>query len=112
YFLSVPGLTIFTEATSDARWSPCDSPHHLYHSEEFHASEHLFLALEHAQEDEDKASKIERLCLRVLLRLRKAALFPPRVFLTLAEGDQSPEQRYAYGELFSTPEALEIYRTQ
>lgn len=112
-FLSVAGLTIFTEATAraGARWSPCDSLHHLYLPNEFRHTAHLFLALEYRCGGDDVASEIECICLRVLRRLRESSLFAPRVLLTLAEGDQSWEQRYAYAELFSVPEALEAFRT-
>jgi hypothetical protein len=112
-FLSVAGLTIFTEATTrpGSRWSPCDSQHHLFRPDEFRHTDHLFLALEHRRGGETVASKVECICLRVLRRLREASLLAPRVLLTLAEGDQSCEQRYAYAELFSAPEALEAFRT-
>ena len=111
-FLSVGGLTLFTEATSRAgsRWSPDDSAHHLYLPDEFRHIDHLFHALEHRRDGKDVASEVECICLRVLRRLREASLFSPRVLLSLAEGDQSCEQRYAYAELFSAPVALEAFR--
>ena len=124
--LCVDGITLFTESGLDQvsrvyserghptrpRWSPCDSPHHLYLSNEFDHASHLFLSLDQpCRRSADVVLEVERICLRVLQQLRAASLFPSQVVLTLAEGDQSTEQRYAYAELFSEPEALEKFRT-
>jgi len=126
-FLCVDGLTVFTELGLDQvsrvyserghltrpRWNPCDSPHHLYLPNEFDQANNLFLSLDQpCHRRADVALEVERICLRVLQRLRAASLFPSQVVLALAEGDQSPEQQYAYAELFSGPEALERFRAE
>lgn len=125
-FLGVSGLVIFTEESfhrfiSDfhlkenysrpglLRWNPGNFSSEVRHFDEFVKGERLFLALGSEDRGDNISVEIERICLRVLLQLRNSSIFAPEVFFTLAEGDQSSEQQYAYGELFSTQRALSAF---
>lgn len=128
-FLSVSGLTLFTEhglertlaryqslsageSAGSLRWSPCDSPHHLFGQHYFSESDHLFMALEQHRPDDRITLEVERICLRVVRELNAARIFPSDVVLTLAEGDQGWAERYAYAERFLEQRTLERFRDE
>ena len=123
------GLCLFTEAgldqvaesyrergrsatRTDLRWNPCDSPHQLCFSEEFAEADKLFLALDRYRRPQAIDAEIERIFLRALQDLRREEVFSTGVVLTLAEGDQSDVERYAYAEPFCNATTLQRFRAE
>ncbi len=120
--------TVFTEAALDEkvrdyqqrghatsceglRWSPCDSPHHMYADEAFGEVEEIFMDLDQHPQGEFSTG-IEQTFLWCLQQLRAASILSPDVTLLLMEGDQSGESMIAYAELFNSPEAVSRFRSE
>lgn len=122
------GATVFTEAGLDTklreyeargytttreglRWSPCDSPHHMYCEDSFSEIEAIFTELDR-HTDSDFSDEIERIFLRCLEGVRDAGVFSHATVITLMEGDQSNESRFAYAERFNPSPVLERFRAE
>lgn len=122
------GATVFTEVGLGAklreyqarghnttlerlRWSPCDSPHHMYCEGSFAEIEEIFTELDRHTES-DFSDEIERIFLRCLEVVRNARVFNRSTLITLMEGDQSNESRFAYAERFNPQEVLERFRAE
>lgn len=122
------GTTVFTEAGLDTkvrdyqarghtttrgrlRWSPCDSPHHMYSEDSFSEIEEIFTELDR-HTDCDFSDEIERIFLRCLEGVRDAGIFSHPTVITLMEGDQSSESVFAYAERFNSPPVLERFRAE
>jgi len=122
--------TVFTEAGLDAvtrryreqgnpdhtremlRWSPCDSPHHLYRERAFGVVDTLFGTVERYGRSEAAEVEIHRALLRALRKIRLAKVFAPSVVLSLVNADHPPEEPYVYAEEFCEPAALNSFRTE
>jgi len=117
----------YEEGKRRLRWSPCDSPQHLFAEEEFNRPAELLAALWRPIEDipdpYTESNPYERLCdslcraieicmLRSLVHLRQSAILTDSTVLCLMMGDQSNEMRLAYAEILNTPATVALFRQQ
>jgi hypothetical protein len=96
----------------DLRWSPCDSPHHLYLPHTFAHVDLLFSTLESQGRPEGIEDTIERMMTRALRATRRNQDLPDSVVMLITEADHNPEMLLVSAEQFCSPEVLESFRTQ
>lgn len=94
------------------RWSPCDSPHHLFGEAQFRIVDILFSALEAKGPHAVSEVEIHRAFLRALWRVRGAKIFAPSVVLALVDADHPREEPYAYAEQFCDQATLRVFRRE
>jgi Domain of unknown function (DUF4303) len=92
------------------RWSPCDSPHHLFGEAQFRMVEILFAAVEAKGPQAVPEVEIHRAFLRALWRVRGAKIFDPSVVIALVDADHPAEEPYAYAEQFCAEATLRVFR--
>jgi hypothetical protein len=111
----------FERGMRELRWSPCDSPGHLFAEDEFERAgvllDELWAEIFKLPDTDEDDGPFEKLCgsievcmLRALEELRRTKILPETVVLCLMMGDQSDEQRLAYAERLNAPGVAEQFR--
>lgn len=110
------------------KWSPCDSPRHLVHHDEFKAANELLDALwedvdanedldDEDFDDEDMDDDYNRLCrfvhgafIDALQEVRAAGIFNGQVTLNVLTGDQGNDERLETAALLNDAPAVQRLR--